>query len=200
MILNLKVGVRKMSNAALKTVHNNSTGNPQNPNNLKPDWTDGAMVNIAIAMAALLVTTSAVTLPMMASVTSSNHKYLNDIFWLVGLGSIVTSALLIDWVLDKAKFNFKRRLGLMGGGYVVFALLVSLISVAVTAQFFVLEVGEKSTSVFSFPFLVFLFGGLSIFIKVMTEDDHYLASGGILLFFSISYMIIACDNIRFLLI
>ena len=158
---------------------------------LTPDWSEPAQVNIAIAMAALLVTASAVTLPMMASVTGLNHQYLNDIFWLVGLGSIVTSALLIDWVLDRSNINFKQRLTLMGGGYLAFALLISFISVAVTAQFFALQMGpEVKTTIFSIPFLLFFIGGMSVFFKVMTEDDHSVALFGILISFTLSYLFI----------
>lgn len=157
---------------------------------ITPDWSESAQVNIAIAMAALLVTTSAITLPMMASVTKLNHQYLNDIFWLVGLGSIVTSALLIDWVLDRSHIDFKQRLTLMGGGYLAFALLISFISIAVTAQFFALEMGKKDTTIFSIPFIFFLIGGGSIFFKVMTEDDHSLALLAIVLSFFTSYLLI----------
>ncbi|ELR64459.1 hypothetical protein C942_02483 [Photobacterium marinum] len=157
---------------------------------LTPDWSESVQVNIAIAMAALLVTASAVTLPMMASVTQQSHQYLNDIFWLVGLGSIVTSALLIDWVLDKSHINFKQRLTLMGGGYLAFALLISFISIAVTAQFFALEMDKIETTIFSIPFLCFFIGGISVFFKVMTEDDHSLALFGILSSFGLSYLLI----------
>ncbi|HCE4792117.1 TPA: hypothetical protein NKQ44_004691 [Vibrio parahaemolyticus] len=155
-----------------------------------PAWSKQAQINIAISLAALLVTASAITLPMMSAVTNVAHPYLNDIFWFVGVGAVITSALLIDWVLDESKLNFQARLHLMGKGYLAFAILISLISFAVTAQFYTLEYGEQHTSIFSTPFAFFFFASLSVFAKVMTEDDQGMYIWGIGIFYAISYWLI----------
>ncbi|CAK2847011.1 MFS transporter [Vibrio crassostreae] len=155
------------------------------------NWSQDAQVNIAIAIAALLVTTSAVTLPLLQSVTSSDaHWYLNDLFWAVGVGSIITSALLIDWVLDRAQIDFSHRLTLMGGGYLAFALLISLICLAVSAQFMkVQELDSLSTLV------CFIMGSGSIFGKVMTQDDHDTAIYSFLVFYGLGYVQILFPSI-----
>ncbi len=117
--------------------------------------------NIAIAMAALLVTTSANKLPFMVSVSDDklvSFKFLNDIFWFIGLLSLITSSLLIDSILDDEDIDFKQRLGLMGYGYLIFSVLVSVMSVAVTVLFIDLEMDQTKIPVLSIPFLPILLG------------------------------------------
>ncbi|MEX0335809.1 hypothetical protein [Vibrio tubiashii] len=166
------------------------TGSNDSVERVVPEWSKKAQIDIAISMAALLVTASAITLPMMSAVTNMSHPYLNDIFWFVGVGAVITAALLIDWVLDESKLDFNARFNLMGKGYLAFAILISLISFAVTAQFYTLEYPELTTSILSTPFAFFLFASLCVFAKVMTEDDHGLFIWGIGIFYAISYWLI----------
>lgn len=153
-------------------------------------WNHQVQVNIAVSMAALLVTASAITLPMMSTVTNPNHPYLNDIFWFVGVGSVITSALLLDWVLDESQLSFKNRMHLMGKGYFAFSILISIISFAVTTQFYTLEHQDKITTIFSIPMLCFLLSSIFVFIKVMTLDERNIWIYLIIIFYATSYILI----------
>ncbi|HCG5914080.1 TPA: hypothetical protein NJ057_004787 [Vibrio parahaemolyticus] len=145
------------------------------------------LVTIAIAISALLVTAAAITVPIMAGITQGKETYLNDLYWLFGLGSVVTASLLVDWLLDSMELSYKQRFALMGHGYFAFALLMSLLSYAITFQFYLQEGGVKSSFT---PYFFFFLSSGAVFAKVMTLDNDDIALYSMLISIGLSYCII----------
>lgn len=139
----------------------------KNKKNKKFDDVNESSISVAlgIGMAAILITTSAITLPLMQS---GGDRYLNDVMWGVGIGSVISSALLIDGLLDEAKIDFCKRIKFIGGAYKYFAALIAFICFAVTYLFHTSQ--NLMTDITDAPIVFAGFGAFWVCWKLMTKD------------------------------
>ncbi|MEM6255316.1 MAG: hypothetical protein AAF821_20575 [Cyanobacteria bacterium P01_D01_bin.156] len=156
-----------------------------------------------LALATLLVTVAAISIPSLAIFASNCHTFVNDLFLLVGLFSIYGASRIIDQVLDDKNVSRKVRFGLFGGGYPIFCVVMSLISCGLLFFYPVQECLFSSKmnliqarlasdiSTFS-PWLRTLYSlvGVSTFFKLMSIDEQgfwgNLLSGGLICSFWIT--------------
>ncbi len=163
---------------------------------MNEDQLEATKTTVAIAMSAILITTSAVTLPMMLSVSNKVDYLLNDLFFFVGFGAIITSSLLIDSVLDKYEISFKKRWKLMGGGYLAFSFLIALLGIVTIALFLFSEnilIDKPVDHTIEYRYTTcwfFFFTGLFIFVKLMTQEDYNIFTYLILLWLIASYVLL----------
>ncbi|MEL6581134.1 MAG: hypothetical protein AAFQ14_15420 [Cyanobacteria bacterium J06621_12] len=130
---------------------------------------------LSLSLAALLITISAISVPSLALFQDTKNNFANNIFIFVGLLSIYGAAKIVDYLLDNAGedgLSFGERRQLLGGGYLYFCIVVSLLScgllVLYSAQEGLIIIKQK----FAFIVLIgiYLFTGISMFYKFMTID------------------------------
>lgn len=160
-----------------------------------------------LSLAALLVTISAISVPSLAIFQNTGKETLaNDIFLIVGLLSIYGAARIIDDLLDNSKIDksggieivsrnnganepgvsFWERLKLFGRGYMVFCIVVSLISYGLLVLYANQEnLNIQQEYLSTVLNALYSFTGVSIFFKLMTDDEPgiwgFLVSAGLVL-------------------
>ena len=142
---------------------------------------------IGTTLSGFLVAISAACLTLMVS--DSMGSVEKGVFCALGQFSLLTSALMIDSILDRADIEFWHRLlRVLNGGYALFSLIVTGISAFILYLYRVDGGGGLS---YEASFLIGL-SSLAIFFKLMRSDaDHEL---GPLLFVSYLAAVLTMGN------
>lgn len=144
--------------------------------------------SIGTALAAILVAIAIFCLSVMALEKNSSTSPINDIFGILGLLSMLSSALIIDAMLDKANLDFCYRFKrLLNGGYFLFCIVMAGISFSILLIY---QMQERQAFSFQWSKTYILFGASSIalFLKLMCDDkDHLSAPSLAILYFLLFY-------------
>jgi hypothetical protein len=81
----------------------------------------------ATTLAGFLATISTIAFGALGLISESINYPLELIFTAIGVLATVGVALLCDHVLDEAKIYESERLTILGGGYLIFSLLMGLL-------------------------------------------------------------------------
>jgi hypothetical protein len=125
----------------------------------------------------------------MALQSNGANTLINDIFGILGLVSMLTSALIIDSILDNAGCTFMYRLKkLMNGGYLLFCLVMAAMSFAILLVYHLQETQIKSLQL-SKSYLYLLFGASSValFLKLMRDEKDNLSAPALVVLYVLSF-------------
>ena len=139
---------------------------------------DGLEKSIGTTLSGFLVAVSAACLTIMLDNSGNDPIFKNEVFGALGLFSLLTSALMIDSILDRANSDFWSRLfRVLNGGYALFSVVMAGISAGII---YLYRVQEGTITVWTL--LLIVLSSASLFLKLMRDDkDHTL---GPLLFVS----------------
>jgi hypothetical protein len=145
--------------------------------------------SIGTTLAAILVAVASFCLSVMALQSNGANTLINDIFGILGLVSMLTSALIIDSILDNAGCTFMYRLKkLMNGGYLLFCLVMAAMSFAILLVYHLQETQIKSLQL-SKSYLYLLFGASSValFLKLMRDEKDNLSAPALVVLYVLSF-------------
>jgi hypothetical protein len=94
-------------------------------------------------LAAALVTVATFCLTVMGLVNSPGQNFIDEIFMILGLASLLSAARIIDATFDRVALNVTDRLKLIGGGYFLFCLIVGGMSFAILLLYATKSVGAS---------------------------------------------------------
>jgi hypothetical protein len=100
-------------------------------------------------LSAVLITVATFALTAMGLVNTPGQSFVDEIFMVLGLGSLLSAARIIDVMFDKFALDVTDRFKLIGGGYFLFCLVVGAMSFAIL----LLYASKSSTGVF--PWITF---------------------------------------------
>jgi len=125
--------------------------------------------NLATTLAAILIAVATFSLTIMGIASDATTSISNEIFGLLGLSSLLTSALIIDSILDKAQCSPKYRLTeLMNGGYVLFSIIMAGMSFGIFFIYLHQEAPEIVRG-FSYLYISYAVSSFCLFTKLMWD-------------------------------
>jgi hypothetical protein len=126
---------------------------------------------IAAALSGIFATLSTLALSMMAVDKMPSVLWINYVLAWFGLVSIIISALLIDWVFDNSGsgYHLGKRLKMMNGSYTIFAVSISLISIAILVLYYHQKRLLNQFTI-NWLYILFVIGGIAVFFKIMTKE------------------------------
>ncbi|MDX8396722.1 MAG: hypothetical protein R8K49_00205 [Mariprofundaceae bacterium] len=127
--------------------------------------------NLGTTLGGFLIAVSSICLSIMASYNDGPATYNNEVFGVLGLTSLLTAALMIDSILDKAGCKFEYRLKqLLNGGYCLFCLVLAGISSSIIILYH-----EQEGTLTMVTWCLAIGSSLAMFFKLMMDDsDHVL--------------------------
>ncbi|MEM7062178.1 MAG: hypothetical protein AAF572_03320 [Cyanobacteria bacterium P01_B01_bin.77] len=144
-------------------------------------------ITIGLTLSSFLIAVAVAFLSLMAlqDVGASNSH--NELFGVIGLFSLLTSALIIDSILDHANFNFLRRIRFLNGGYTLFCLLVAGINAGIIYFYRFQEGIQLFTPSSPITTISMIFTLAFTFLKLMTKDDKHTFAPALLLTYSLAF-------------
>lgn len=136
----------------------------------------------------ILVAVAIFSLTVMALEQTPKHTFVDEIFGLLGLFSLFSSAWIIDHMLDEIKLKVIERFKLIGGGYFLFCIVIAAMSTGTLLLYYVKKTGLETVS-WNNAFLPFLLTGMFIILKLMSHRDRQVWSLCIMLAFGWSIKI-----------
>ncbi len=126
----------------------------------------------SLTLASLLATIAAICISVLtATLVKVEAQITSLLFGVVGFVSIVTAALLVDWVLDDCyKIETLERVKYLNGGYFFFSLVMATIAFAVMVTTHLAVLGKHGF--FCNFWLTYTAVAVSLFLKVMFRKDY----------------------------
>ena len=127
--------------------------------------------SIGITLGGFLIAVASICISIMASNSNGAATINNEVFGALGLASLLTSAFMIDAILDKAGCGIAYRFkDLLNGGYTLFCLIISGLSAGIILLYHSQEGGVTNTT-----FIIIALSSNVIFLKLMMDErDHVL--------------------------
>lgn len=125
----------------------------------------------ATTLAGFLATISTIAFAILGASSLNKETPLILIFTAIGLLATFGVALLSDYVLDKAEVTEKERVTLFGGGYLIFSLLMGLLTFGLL---FLLghDLGLKNSPQI-IHVIISVITGVMLVAKEMTKDPQW---------------------------
>ncbi len=130
--------------------------------------------SIATTIAAILIAVATFSLTIMALEKNAPSSVSNEIFGFLGLGALLSSALIIDSILDKANCSPMYRFkDLMNGGYFLFCLVMAGMSFGILFLYNHQELSIPHPG-WQNIYWFYIISSTFLFLKLMLDDRDHL--------------------------
>jgi hypothetical protein len=148
-------------------------------------------IRMATTLAPMLLTVSVFALSAASLVAKPQATIVDELLDVLAAFSIFAAALLVDSTLDKLSLSFTDRLRFLGGGFFAFSFVVGTMTTFVPILYLAKNHGNSAFG-WEPRFIIFLFAGGSVFLKMMTlQEDKHIALAGMFLFFPLTIYLLA---------
>ena len=132
----------------------------------------------ATTLAGVLATISTISFAFMIAVGKDSQYIMILIFAFVGVLSTSGVGLILDYVLDQAQVENKRRWSLLGGGYMLFSLLIGALLFGILLMLNIYsQLLENNLYIFFCQLVLSILSAIMVTSKLMTRKEKWPLRG-----------------------